>query len=82
MGLCWDDTLYYTLRCFCVGYVMGWLCIALVMGWLNAFFLHKAKQVYTCQAQALGFSVFSVLFSCLRTKEQGIVGEHGIVGLE
>ena len=27
------------------------------------------------------FSMYSVSFSCLRTKEQGVVGEQGIVGL-
>ena len=30
----------------------------------------------------IGFSVSSISSSCLRTKEQGVVGEQGTVGLE
>ena len=31
---------------------------------------------------SIGFSVSAVSSYCLRTKEQGVVGEQGIVGLE
>ena len=34
------------------------------------------------QGTSIGFSLPCVPSSCLRTKEQGVLGEQGIVGLE
>ena len=50
--------------------------VGFVIGRLFAFFHHKSKQVCAYQSPALGFSVNYVSFSCLKTKEQGIVGGH------
>ena len=49
------------------------------MGWLYASFLYKAKHM---PGTRIGVSVCCISFSCLRTKELGIVGEQGIVGLQ
>ena len=52
---------------------MCWFCDGKVVGLLSPY---SITVVY------IGFSVSAVSSSCLRTKEQGVVGEQGIVGLE
>ena len=48
---------------------------------LNTVSPYSVTVVYV-PGTNIGFSVSAVSSSCLRTKEQGVVGEQGIVGLE
>ena len=57
---------------------MCWFCDRKVVGLL---FPYSITVVYM-PGTSIGFSVSAVSSSCLRTKEQGVVGEQGIVGLE
>ena len=56
-----------------VGFVMG-----KVIGLLSPYSI----TVVYMPGTSIGFSVSSVSSSCVRTKEQGVVGEQSIVGLE
>ena len=57
---------------------MCWFCDGKVVGLL---FPYSITVVYM-PGTSIGFSVSVVSSSCLRTKEQGVVGEQGIVSLE
>ena len=57
---------------------MCWFCDGKVVGLLSPYSITVAYMPCT----SIGFSVSAVSSSCLRTKEQGVVGEQGIVGLE
>ena len=57
---------------------MCWFCDGKVIGLLSPYGI----TVVYMPGTSIGFSVSAVSSSCLRTKEQGVVGEQGIVGLE
>ena len=57
---------------------MCWFCDGKVVGLLSPYSI----TVVYMPGTSIGFSVSAVSSSCLRTKEQGVVGEQGIVGLE
>ena len=60
------------------GSCMCWFCDGKVVGLLSPYSI----TVVYMPGTSIGFSVSAVSSSCLRTKEQGVVGEQGIVGLE
>ena len=55
-----------------------WFCDGKVIGLLSPYSI----AVVYMPGTSIGFSVSAVSSSCLRIKEQGVVGEQGIVGLE
>ena len=57
---------------------MCWFCDGKAVGLLSPYSI----PVVYIPGTSIGFSVSPVSSSCLRTKEPGVVGEQGVVGLE